>query len=138
MPKLRIKRWKKAVNQEKYCCKYLTDKLSTFTIKNKTSFAVSHVVIETMATVYILACVSTFFPLYNFTGYLICLFFGVSFFVNVIMYYSIVEFVGIKCMTHYENNVAQTISSLVGLCFPFTQYVQGRTCFEPFYLKVIV
>ncbi|SMH71697.1 protein of unknown function [Candidatus Nitrosotalea okcheonensis] len=45
MPNLHSKRWKKATSLEKFCCKYLADKFSAFTIKDKTSFTVSYVVI---------------------------------------------------------------------------------------------
>ena len=55
-------------------------------------------VIHAMTTIGILTGISGFFPLNDLAGNLICLFFRVSLFVNVIMDHSVVEFVWVKGM----------------------------------------
>ena len=56
-------------------------------------------VIHAMATTNILTRITGFLPLNDLAGNLICLLFWIPLFVYIIMDYSVVEFVWIKCMT---------------------------------------
>ena len=74
----------------------LSSEFFTSTVRYKTNFSISNMIIRKMFTWFIFTNSSLYLPFYNWLGNSICFFFGISFLIHVKMNYSIIYKIWIK------------------------------------------